>query len=616
MPTTRLSKAAIDRLNAQALADLAAERARAGRRAARAREAALAIGHRRGVARAELIGLWLTHQAGQPVAPACLLLQQQCLAEADPEGAMACTVLLGAATSAAGQLDLAARHFVRARALASGVADSLHKVLLYNQLGLDALHRGDCGRAARSFLLALDGAARFGSPAHRVEGLTHLAAAQHDAGNHHDALPLLHEALQMAGAHRLAAQRAAVSARLAMCLLGAGRADQALALLQPFCAGHSDRQDQAGPARAFLLCLAAHAALLLGRLEQAAGWLTRGQAEAARATHVEPRLHGWLVRGMLCFLQQRPGPALRALTRAHGMLDSNRNAYFHQHILNGLATVHARLGMWQLAYRFSQQYQSQLAAVGRGARDARLMMRALEKEIRHLRAERDRALASQAARESDNRRLRNLNLALSHQILHAHAVQDGLKQQALRDHLTGLYNRRHFEASLDAMLAEGEAEAGGDPIAVVMLDLDLFKRVNDSYGHPMGDAVLVAFARLVESQLRTSDMVCRYGGEEFCLLLRGADSSIAAYKMDDLAWRYRQLVIQQGGQSLDGCTFSAGIAHYPHHGGQRAALLAAADQALYAAKQAGRARVALAPAPGAAPGEAPDTLVNEAQQAL
>ncbi len=609
MPTTRLSRHAIDRLNLQGWADLAGQRARAGRRCRRAQDAARAIGYPRGAARAALIALWLAHQAGEAVGPACALLQQRCLADADREGAMACTVLLGAAAGAAGQLELAARHFVRARALASGVADSLHKVMLYRQLGIDALNRGDCGRAARSFLLALDGAARFGSPAHRVEGLTDLAAAQHQAGNHHDALPLLHEALRIVAAHRLAPQRAEVSARLAMCLLDGGRADQALALLKPF----YDKPD----ARASLLCLAAHAASLLGRLDRAERWLARGEAEAARSAHVEPRLHGWLVRGMLCYLRERPGLALRALTRAHGLLDGNRNAYFHQHVLHGLASVHARLGRWRPAYQFSLQYQARLAAVGRGARDARLMTRALEKEIRQVRAERDRALATQAARESDNRRLRHLNQALSHQILHARAMQDGLRQQALRDHLTGLYNRRHFETCLDAMLAEAEEKADRTPIAVVMLDLDWFKRVNDNHGHAVGDAVLVAFARLVESQLRTSDMVCRYGGEEFCLLLRGADSGIAAYKMDDLAWRYRQLVIRHGGHSLDGCTFSAGVAHYPAHGRGRATLLDRADQALYAAKQAGRARVELA-APGSdgVPDGEPPALIDEAQQAL
>ncbi|STR25656.1 Bacteriophytochrome cph2 [Janthinobacterium lividum] len=108
--------------------------------------------------------------------------------------------------------------------------------------------------------------------------------------------------------------------------------------------------------------------------------------------------------------------------------------------------------------------------------------------------------------------------------------------------------------------------------------------------------MLIQFARLVEGQLRGTDMVCRYGGEEFCLLLREADSLIAAYKIDDIAARYRQLLIQQAPHSLTGCTFSAGIAEYPRHGAGRHELLMRADSALYAAKQAGRDRACIADA--------------------
>jgi two-component system cell cycle response regulator len=132
------------------------------------------------------------------------------------------------------------------------------------------------------------------------------------------------------------------------------------------------------------------------------------------------------------------------------------------------------------------------------------------------------------------------------------------------------------------------------PVAVVIVDLDNFKSVNDTYGHHFGDEVLVQFARLMESQLRGSDMICRYGGEEFCLLLREADAPVAVRMLERMALRYRELVVAQGGHVVSGCTFSAGVAEFPRHGGTRSELLMHADTALYAAKMAGRNRAEIA----------------------
>jgi diguanylate cyclase (GGDEF)-like protein len=339
--------------------------------------------------------------------------------------------------------------------------------------------------------------------------------------------------------------------------------------------------------RAFLFCIAAHAAILTGQLAQAHSLLARGQQDARDGADLEEQMHGWLVQGMLHFVEEQPEQALAALNQAHALLSWTRNPFYQQQIFHGLSEINARLGKWKAAYGFLQQYQTHFEASSKSARDSRLLMRNLEKEMRSLKEERDKALEAQAARESENQKLEHLNKELAHQIMHVNSLQDSLKEQAIRDHLTGLYNRRHFETCLNAVLYES---SGRFPVAVVILDLDFFKRVNDTYGHAFGDEVLVAFARLVDSQLRVSDMVCRYGGEEFCLLLREADSEIAGHKIDAIAALYRQLVIQHGPHRLSNCTFSAGIAIYPQHGSGRHELLMRADTALYAAKMAGRDR--------------------------
>ena len=587
--TPRLDQSEIDRLNLQGLSCLIANRKQARRLTRLALASALALGYERGLAHAQVNRLWLAYYAGGAQAAEALYLPLHARFEAcgDLEGSMAVEVVLGAYASRSGDFGLAERHFEQARQLAARIPDSLHKFMLHTRLGIDALNRGDTLGGPRCFLLALDIAERFGAAAHRVNSLSNLASSQHDLGNDEDAIPLLYEALGIIGDEQLLGQQALVSANLAMCLLASGKAGEALALVAPF---YDSAEDDLA-VRAFLFCIAAHASILLGDLDQAGQLLARAQDDALRAQDLSEQMHAWLVKGKLDFARGKPGAALLALTRAHAMLSWTRNPFYLQQIYQGLADINARLGKWETAYGFQQQYQAHFEASSKSARDSRLLLRNLEREMRSLKDERDKALELQAMRESENQQLEHVNRELAHQILHVNALQDSLKEQAIRDHLTGLYNRRHFETCLNAILLEA-----GDafPLAVVILDLDFFKRVNDTYGHGFGDEVLVQFARLVESQLRGSDMLCRYGGEEFCLLLREADSALALRKMDDIALRYRQLLISQGAHRLSDCTFSAGIAEYPRHGAGRHELLMRADSALYAAKLAGRDRVRVA----------------------
>ena len=187
-------------------------------------------------------------------------------------------------------------------------------------------------------------------------------------------------------------------------------------------------------------------------------------------------------------------------------------------------------------------------------------------------------------------------LVLGLTLLTVNRYQRRIERIASTDALTGLLNRQSLELLFQRAMLLSKRNA--QPMSAILFDIDFFKRVNDTYRHNFGDEVLIQFARLVESQLRGSDMLCRYGGEEFCLLLREADSAIAAHKIDDIAARYRQLLIRQAPHSLTGCTFSAGIAEYPRHGAGRHELLMRADSALYAAKQAGRDRACIADATG------------------
>ncbi len=586
VPLSSLDKADIDRLNLHGLSCLVGNRRQARRLTQLALAAAERLDYARGRAYAELNQCWLAYYGGE-AEPTCAGLQQYFHQGYDLEGGMEVAALQGAYASRRGEFAEAEQFFFLARKLAAQIPDSLHKFMLYARLGVDALNRGDTQEGPRNFLLALDIAERFGTPAHRVNSLSNLASSQHDLGNDEDAIPLLYEALDIIGTQKLKYQHTIVSANLAMCLLATGKPAEALALVEPFYEWPED--DLA--IRAFLFCIAAHAAISLGQPDSALQLLQRASDYANQAQDLEEQMHVWLVRGKLDLHAGDPATALVSLTQAHSLLSWTRNPFHQQQILRGLSDINAQLGHWQQAYGFLQQYHTAFEASSRSARASRVLMRNLEKEMRNLKAERDKALELQAARESENVKLEHLNRELAHQIMHVNSLQDSLKEQAMRDHLTGLYNRRHFETCLNAILHEANAD---EPVAIIIIDLDFFKRINDTYGHNFGDEVLIQFARLVEGQLRGSDMVCRYGGEEFCLLLREADSVVAAHKIDDIAARYRQLLIKQAPHSLSGCTFSAGIAEYPLHGAGRHELLMRADSALYAAKQAGRDRAVIA----------------------
>ena len=168
---------------------------------------------------------------------------------------------------------------------------------------------------------------------------------------------------------------------------------------------------------------------------------------------------------------------------------------------------------------------------------------------------------------------------------------EALRQLATRDQLTGMLNRREF----DRIMAE-EAERSqrfGQPLSLVMVDIDHFKAVNDTHGHPAGDAVLKEVAKILTAQLRSVDRVARYGGEEFALILmqtgRPAAGEVAQRVVKTVA---ANPVVIEGGITLK-LTISAGVAVLPNDVSRIELLVGAADRSLYAAKRGGRNRVVM-----------------------
>jgi len=171
-------------------------------------------------------------------------------------------------------------------------------------------------------------------------------------------------------------------------------------------------------------------------------------------------------------------------------------------------------------------------------------------------------------------------------------LRDALRMQSTRDPLTGLYNRRFLDECL-------EREVSGSlrtqsTLSLLMLDLDHFKRFNDTFGHQCGDHALRDVAMALNRAVRRSDIVCRFGGEELVVLLPGTSTEQAESVAEKLREEVRQLVIRHNEQALGGLTVSIGIASSPHHARSPSELLRAADVALYASKHGGRDRVVVA----------------------
>jgi diguanylate cyclase (GGDEF)-like protein len=171
-------------------------------------------------------------------------------------------------------------------------------------------------------------------------------------------------------------------------------------------------------------------------------------------------------------------------------------------------------------------------------------------------------------------------------------LQETLRQQSIRDALTGLYNRRYLEESLPREIARSERR--GQSLALLMIDLDHFKAFNDKHGHDGGDAVLAAFGHLLQASSRGEDIACRYGGEEFTLILTEITPEDARRRAEELRAAVERMHVRHLQRDLGDVTASIGLAMFPDDAQDAGALHRKADAALYRAKHAGRNRVELA----------------------
>ena len=233
--------------------------------------------------------------------------------------------------------------------------------------------------------------------------------------------------------------------------------------------------------------------------------------------------------------------------------------------------------------RRAQQVHEDL--LGRSAR-ARYRALQAEAEFRQAQRERDDALARERQAAQDRQRLESLNQALLAQVQANERLQAALREQAVRDPLTALHNRRHLEEAAPAVI--GFARRKQQPLTLALLELDHFKTVHDRHGRAGGDRLLIAVAELLRRACRSSDMVCRWGGEEFLVLMTDTSHDVASGVLLRLKQALANArVVLEGGATLDPISFTAGIVSLVEGDHSLDDLMRRADVLLQVAKRDG-----------------------------
>jgi len=167
-----------------------------------------------------------------------------------------------------------------------------------------------------------------------------------------------------------------------------------------------------------------------------------------------------------------------------------------------------------------------------------------------------------------------------------------LLEASVRDHLTGIFNRRYMEETLEREILRATRKHLS--LGLIMLDVDDFKHFNDTYGHAAGDEILREVGSLLLKHVRGEDVPCRYGGDEFIIILPDASRTVTCERAKLICECAKQFHLKFAGQVLETVTLSLGVAVFPEHGSTSAAILRAVDDALYRAKHEGRSRVVVA----------------------
>jgi diguanylate cyclase (GGDEF)-like protein len=491
------------------------------------------------------------------------------------------------------------------RVLARSAEVALRPSDLYMCHTLRAITRKPLGQhdyMLLDFYEALAAAKSCASPGPHINALTNLGGSHTDLWNLGEAQKLSEQALDLAEEAGAWSSFSVAVFNLAQIYDGLGLTEPCAAMLERI------RRNQHRMAPGVLgrnTSLMAIAHLCAGDVEGARAWLEPGAASIASidAENATDRARAQASYLMATGRHAQAREIIQARIADAAAADLQDPPYSRMRLLHVATDVCEALGDSAAALRHLREAQRLYETlVDRSAR-AGFIATQVAHETAVARDDRDRAREAQERAEVDRRRLatlnhaleermresQRLNDALQQKIAEAEALQVQLRDQAVRDPLTGLVNRRFLAETSVARIELARRQ--GTPIAIVLIDIDHFKQINDLHGHGRGDEVLQQFAALLRARMRRSDVVCRFGGEEFLLLADNCDDATLAEILDSLMTQFRALRFGNDADRLDDCTFSAGVATLDADGDDFEALVRVADARMYRAKAAGRARV-------------------------
>lgn len=492
------------------------------------------------------------------------------------------------------QYDRAASMLAEIDARGGLPTDPMFRFIAHNSRAITAKLLGRIDTALAHFYEALAAAQSTGWAGPRITATGNLGGYHHDLFNLEDARALCEQS--MADARQAGARQALTTATCNLIVIHSALGEgQAARDVCEFMLTHPHEfLPELHRERALPLALA-H--LSVGEIDAASAYLAPGP--------ISPNADGdgitfWAWMQARCLLAQGNAAAARQLAEA---TLRERQAARHSDQPYDLMALHRVMAdaceqdgdprAALASFRSAQALYEQL--VGRSAR-ARYIALEINHKLASAQHERDAALDFGRSADVDRRRLTDLNKALQAQIAETELLHARLHEQALRDPLTGLHNRRYLFAMAPGLLELARRQ--GSPLCVVLMDLDHFKLLNDTYGHDAGDIVLKRFSTLLAQMLRKSDVVVRHGGEEFVAVMPDLDGEGAGIMLARLLEAFQSERQEVGRRRLPCGSFSAGIAVFPRHGSTLEQLLTRADRGLYAAKNHGRARIELAPPTG------------------
>ncbi len=327
-----------------------------------------------------------------------------------------------------------------------------------------------------------------------------------------------------------------------------------------------------------------------GDLARAEVWLARGDALIDPARHVRAGARAQRARALLLLAQGNPRDARELARAAEAALARDHYPVGWCEALETVADCEEACAEFPAALAIRKRHAQALRALADNANRSRHYFLESQYRLARMVNERDRAQAESALHERHAMDLEAVNRQLEEHLAEVEALRRELAEQAMRDALTGLYNRRRIDPEWARM--EAKAAHEGRRLCVAMIDIDHFKQLNDEFGHPEGDEVLKRVSVHLLRAFRSEDLVVRYGGEEFCIVCASLDGVQLAARLDavmkGLASTERR---EKRGPSPP--AFSGGVAVL-REGESFAEAVQRADAALYRAKAAGRARIFLA----------------------